>query len=169
MFRIRLRSALGAGMLALLAGCATYGGRGLVPGKATLDDVAREMGKPALRWSNPDGSQQLAYPRGPEGYATFMVLVAPDGTLKSIENVLDERHFAAVKAGNTDRDEILRMFGPPREKIDFPARNDETWEYRFRDVYTFPARFIVVFDKATWLVKETMQFSDVLGGSKEHH
>lgn len=152
--------------LLLASGCASYGGRGLVPGEARLPDVIRVMGEPAMRWSSPDGSQQLAYPHGPEGYTTFMAYMAPDGTLKRLGNVLDERHFAEVKPGKTDRDEILRMFGPPRQKLDFPSRNEETWEYRFRDVYTYPARFIVVFDKATWQVKETMQFSDVLGGGK---
>src|SRR5690242_9432179 len=109
-----------------LAGCASYNGAGLGPGPGRLDEVIRTMGEPAMRWSEPDGSQQLAYPRGPQGYSTFMVFVAPDGSVRRIENVLDERHFAAVKPDTTDRDAILRMFGPPREKLGFDRRNEET-------------------------------------------
>jgi hypothetical protein len=162
-----LRRTAGLLSAAALAACAGYGTGNLVPGTSRLDDVTRSMGPPAVQWREPDGSLRLAYPHGPEGMTTFMVSLAPDGTLRSVENVLDERHFAAVVPGKTDRDAIARMFGPPREKIGFDRSNEETWEYRFRNVYTYPARFIVVFDRATGLVKTSMQFSDTIGDGKQ--
>ena len=162
-----LQRTVGLMSAAALGACAGYGGGNLVPGSARLDDVTRSMGTPAAQWREADGSLRLAYPHGPQGTTTFMVTLGPDGTLRRIENVLDERHFAAVVPGKSDRDAIARMFGPPREKIDFDRSNEETWEYRFRDVYTYPARFIVVFDRASGLVKTSMQFSDTIGGGRQ--
>ena len=40
----------------LIAGCASYDGRGLKPGVSSLDDVTQLMGEPAMRWQEPDGS-----------------------------------------------------------------------------------------------------------------
>ncbi|SBT04719.1 conserved hypothetical protein [Candidatus Accumulibacter aalborgensis] len=51
--------------------------------------MVASMGEPAMVWKNPDGSEQLAYPRGPAGTQTFMAYVGPDGTLQRIEKVLD--------------------------------------------------------------------------------
>ena len=72
------RLALG-GMALILAGCASYSGSSLQPGVATLPEVVATMGEPAMRWTNADGSAQLAYPRGPAGTQTFMAYVGPDG------------------------------------------------------------------------------------------
>ena len=52
----------------LIAGCASHDGRGLKPGVSNLDEVIQLMGEPAMRWQEPDGSQRLAYPRGPAGF-----------------------------------------------------------------------------------------------------
>jgi hypothetical protein len=69
-------------------------------------DLARgdcDDGQPALSWQDPDGSEQLAYPRGPAGSQTFMVFIAPDGRLQRIERVLDMEHFARIEPGKSDR------------------------------------------------------------------
>jgi len=52
-----------------LCGCASYGGAGLKPGQSTLQDVLATMGEPAARWTAPDHSMQLSYPRGPSGFS----------------------------------------------------------------------------------------------------
>jgi len=96
----------------LLAACASYSGSGLKPGEARLDEVQALMGSPAMRWQDADGSIQLAYPRGPAGFETFMVKLGPNGRLQSIANVLNERTFAGIRAGMT-KDEVLRLIGPP--------------------------------------------------------
>ena len=59
----------------LLAGCASYDGRGLQPGVSSADDVMALMGTPAMQWQDADGRRQLAYPRGPEGLQTFMAFI----------------------------------------------------------------------------------------------
>ena len=65
----------------LIAACASYSGSNLKPGVSTLPEVVASMGEPAMVWKNPDGSQQLAYPRGPAGTQTFMAYVGPDEKL----------------------------------------------------------------------------------------
>ncbi len=151
--------------IALSGGCANYGG-GLVPGVAHYDDVIVAMGRPALQWRDADGAMQLAYPRGPQGYATYMVFLAPDGTLRRIENVLDEKHFAAVVPGRMDREAVLRLFGPPREKVGFDWRNEESWEWHFQDDWLEPSRFVVAFDRNTWTVTGTQQVREFTSGTK---
>jgi hypothetical protein len=65
-----------------LGACAGYGGSNLRPGDSTLSDVIASMGVPAMRWKDPDGREQLAYPRGPAATQTFMVFVGPSGRLE---------------------------------------------------------------------------------------
>ncbi len=85
--------------VALLAGCASYDGRGLIVGQSSLDEVTQVMGPPAMQWTEANGLKQLAYPRGPAGVHTYMVRVGADGKLLGIENVMDIRTFAAVREG----------------------------------------------------------------------
>src|SRR5471032_2334195 len=124
--RMKLWLALLANML--LSACASYSGSGLKPGEARLEDVQSLMGPPAMRWQEADGSIQLAYPRGPLGYHTFMVKLRPDGRLQSIVNVLDEEGFAQIHAGLT-KDRVLRVLGPPdySRTIYFKSRDELVW------------------------------------------
>lgn len=141
----------------LLAACASYSGAGLAPGAAQLADVQARMGPPAMRWQDADGSVQLAYPRGPLGLHTYMVRLRPDGRLQRIANVLDEETFARIRAGMTE-DEVLRLIGPPDHSRSayFKARDELAWEWRFREVYGNPARFVVLFDATAGRVRSTL-------------
>ena len=142
---------------ALLAACAAYDGRALVPGVARLADVERVMGAPALRWKAADGSEQLAYPRGPLGYHTFMAHIGAGGRLLRIENVLDAKGFAAIRAGMSE-DEVLRVLGPPdaaRTQY-FAARDELVWDWRYCDDWNMTARFYVLFDNGSRRVRSTM-------------
>ena len=79
----------------LMTACASYNGRGLLAGVATVRDVMAVMGEPALRWQDADGSQQLAYPRGPAGYHTYMgggpVLVYAAEAVRAYEEFTAEK------------------------------------------------------------------------------
>ena len=94
-----------------LAGCATPGSGGLTPGTSTLADVEARLGRPAKTWKNADGSQQLAFPTGPEGTQTFMVFITPDGKLQRIVGVLNEQFFGLIQPGMT-QEQVLRLLGP---------------------------------------------------------
>ena len=140
----------------LLAGCASYGGRGLKPGAARLEDVQGLMGPPAMRWQDADGSVQLAYPRGPEGYHTFMVKLATDGRLQNIANVLDGQNFARIHGGMT-KEQVLRVLGPPplRDTY-FAARDELVWGWRFCTDFGTAAHFMVLFDATSGIVRSSM-------------
>jgi hypothetical protein len=132
-------------LVLVLAACAGYDGAGLKPGVSNESDVHRSMGEPALVLANPDGSRQLAYPRGPLGLQTYMVRVGADGRVQQVQNVLDEDHFHRVQAGLT-RDDILRLIGPPSESMQFPRMQQVAWDYRFQDTWGYTAIFSVIFD-----------------------
>jgi hypothetical protein len=59
-----LRGATLAGAL-LAAGCAGFNASALQPGVSTLPQIEAALGKPAMVWTSPDGTSQLAYPFGP--------------------------------------------------------------------------------------------------------
>jgi hypothetical protein len=118
----------------LIAACTSYSGSNLKPGVSTLPEVVASMGEPAIVWKNPDGSQQLAYPRGPAGTQTFMAYVGPDGKLQRIEGVLDMAHFARIQAGMS-KEEVLRVLGPPGPlwTQTYSRSNTLAWSWLFCD------------------------------------
>lgn len=128
-------------------------------------DVLARMGEPALRWRDADGSQQLAFPRGPAGVHTYMVFLAPDGRLMRIENVLDMRHFALLQPERHTQADVLRLFGPPFPgwTAYFKARDELVWEWRFCDDWNRLARFDVLFDGTSGRVRTAYQRPDLHG------
>jgi hypothetical protein len=149
----------------LLVSCASYNGRGLKPGIDTMDSVVQLMGQPAMQWKNADGSIQLAYPRGPMGYDTYMVYIAADGILQRIENVLEAKHFARIQPG-MNQAEVLKILGPshPNWTVYFERRDELVWEWRFCDDWHEASRFDVLFDNSTGMVRSSMSIPESLKG-----
>lgn len=144
----------------LLSGCASYGGSGLVVGQSVEGDVMQRMGEPAMQWTNEDGSRLLAYPRGSGGH-TFMVQIGRDGKLGHIENVLSSAGFSRIRAG-MNMDQVLRTLGPPNPAwtVYFKARDELVWEWRYCDDWNEPARFNVLFENSTGLVRSTQSYTE---------
>ncbi len=160
------RRFLGAvGVAWVLSACASYSGYGLQPGVATAADVLAAMGTPAMSWRNADGSQQLAYPRGPAGPHTFMVFVAADGRLERIDQVLTTAYFARLQPGISSQESVLRLLGPPYAPWTeyFAARNELVWEWQFCDSWNQLARFDVLFDASSGLVRTSYQRQALIG------
>lgn len=150
----------------VLGACASYDGFGLQPGTARVEDIERVMGQPAMRWSEADGGETLAYPRGPMGYHTFFVRIDPRGNVLGRENVLDTQHFARIQAGMT-ADEVVRILGPSVAAwtVYFKARDELVWEWRYCDDWNEPARFNVLFDGTSLRVRSTLASPESLRGS----
>ncbi len=150
----------------LMAGCAGYSGSNLKPGISTLPEVVATMGEPAMVWKNPDGSEQLAFPRGPAGTQTFMAYIGPDGTLQRIDGVLNMTHFARIQAGMT-KDEVQRVIGPPFAPWTqlFERSNTLAWSWLFCDSYSLQTFFDVLFDATTGLVRTTQQNPKYVGAA----
>ena len=151
--------------VALLAACAGYSGSNLRPGESRLSDVLASMGEPAMRWNDPDGRIQLAYPRGPSGTQTFMVFIGSDGRLDHVDKVLDMQHFALIEHGRSDMNDVLRLLGPvfPQNVAYFKARDELVWSWRFCDGLNEQAFFDVLFDARTGRVRSTFQRPDYQG------
>ena len=153
-----------AAIMMLVSACASYSGRDLKPGVSRLPEVIASMGEPAMRWNDPDGRVQLAYPRGPAGTQTFMVFLGSDGRLERIEGVLDEKHFAQIENGKSDQATVLRLLGPLTLRPGyFKALDELVWEWRFCDSWTREALFGVSFDGTTGIVRTTYQRPDYSG------
>lgn len=148
-------------LMLVIGGCESYSGRGLKPGEDRLEDVLHVMGQPAMRWQNADGSSQLAYPRGPMGFHTYMVTIGSDGKLRQIENVMDENHFGRVQPGMS-KEEVLRILGPafPGWTAYFKARDELAWEWRFCNTWLEPARLDVLFDNSKATVRTTISATE---------
>jgi hypothetical protein len=142
----------------LLVSCAAYDGRGLKPDESRLEDVLRIMGNPAMQWQDPDGSRQLAYPRG---IHTFMVQIGADGKMQRIENVMHMKTFARIRPGMA-KSQVLRILGPsePSGTAYFKARDELVWEWRYCDEWNEPARFDVLFDGNKEVVRSTMSLTE---------
>ena len=115
----------------LLAGCASFDGHTLVPGKATAQEVTALMGAPALALERPNGERLLYFTRYPFGRATFVATIGPDGLLRGIDQRLNYWNIYAVQAGMR-KDEVRELLGPPREISRLPRQQREVWEYPWR-------------------------------------
>lgn len=150
-----------------LAACAGYSGHGLSPGVTSEAEVRAAMGAPAMQWELADGGRQLAYPRGPAAFHTFMVFVGADGRLQRTVNVMDEAAFARVQPEMTQA-EVLQLLGPPQPQWTayFPARDELVWEWRYCDAWGEAARFDVLFDGTRKTVRSTLRWSE---SQKSHY
>ncbi|HZZ93047.1 MAG TPA: hypothetical protein VFE23_10815 [Usitatibacter sp.] len=128
-----------------LTGCASSG-YGLRPGSSTEDDVRRSMGNPAMVFDTRDGGRELVYPRGPMGNETFIARVGQGGTLQSIDQVLNDGNFDMIEPGLTE-DDILRRLGPPRDSMAYSLSRTHSWDWKYMDMWGYPALFSVTFDE----------------------
>ena len=125
-----------AGVLLMLAGCASYDGRGLVAGSSSGAQVEALMGQPALRLPSPDGGSVLYFPRAPMGRHTFAVTLGADGVMRGIDQRLTHANIDKLMAGTTTSSQVRAIFGPPYpynvSRLPFMAR--EVWEYRWLEI-----------------------------------
>jgi hypothetical protein len=129
----------------VLAGCASYDGRGLRPGASPEAEVRALMGPPALELATPDGGKRLAYPKGPLGTQTFMIDIGRDGIFQDNRQVLSDDVFNGIRPGLT-REDILYRIGPPGETMQFDRTATTSWDYRYVDTWGYLAMFSVTFD-----------------------
>ena len=90
-----------------------------------------------------------------------MVMIDSKGVMSSLQGVLDMRHFALIRQGMT-KDEVLRILGPsqPQWTVFFERRDELVWEWRYCDAWNEPARFNVLFDNTTGLVRSTQSYTE---------
>ena len=148
------------GAILLLAGCASYDGRGLVPGKATAGDVEALMGPPAESLKVAGGDSIWYYPRAPQGTQTYAVRVSPDGVMRSIEQVLDMANLKKLVAGATTSGEVRELLGPPMRVNRFERQERDVWQYRMIG-YSSEPHFLYVQFSNDGLVREVILLKDM--------
>ena len=127
-----MRTILIAAALSMAAACASFDGRGLVPGQSSVADVEKLMGPAADKRPGPGGETLYYYPRLPWGYATYVARIAPDGRLVAIEQRLTEENIARLKPGATRAEEVRDLLGPPFEPMKQALSGNEIWTYPMR-------------------------------------
>lgn len=149
-----------AAAAALLAGCASFDGRGLVPGRSSAAEVEALMGAPAERLARPDGETALYFSRLPAGRAMFVVTLGRDGAMKSIEQRLTRQGFARIVAGSSTKQEVREILGPPGGSGRLPRQAREWWEYKFRDFPDYEYRVLWVQFSDDGVVREVLDMLD---------
>jgi hypothetical protein len=116
-------------LVLLLAGCASFDGRDLVPGQSTAKDVEALMGVPAERMKLPDGDATWYYPRQPTGRMMYAVRFSPDGVMRSREQLLTEQNIARLTRSVTTREQARAIVGPPWRVSRLERQERDVWEY----------------------------------------
>lgn len=133
---IRLRNLLVAVAASTLAGCASFDGYSLVPGKSTAAEVEATMGKPFERIPAAGGGSVWYYPRYRQ---TFAARVGADGVLLSIDPLLVEPNIRRIAPGVTTAAQAREILGPPllvarntrleRDIWEYNMQNEQQWDY----------------------------------------
>jgi hypothetical protein len=122
-------SAIALVVVVLVAACASYDGRGLVPGQSTTAQVEALMGRPAERLTNAAGETVWFYPHAPQGRDTFAVRMRPDGVVVGAEQRLTKENVARVVPGRTTTQEVREIFGPPWQITHSGLQQRDVWDY----------------------------------------
>ena len=153
--------------LFLVAGCASYDGSGLLPGKSTANDVQTQMGSPAERLTVASGDTIWYYPRAPQGVHTFAVRMSPDGVVRSVEQVLDMANLKKLVPGTTVTGEVREQFGPPMRITRFDHLQRNVWEYRMTG-YSSDPYFLYVQFSDDGVVREVVFLKDMYRDQGDH-
>jgi hypothetical protein len=143
--------------LALLAGCASFSGSSLVPGKSTRAEVEGTMGRPAEVLSRPNGDSLLYFSRLPFGRQMYVATVGSDSVLRGIEQRLTRQNIAKVAAGAQAK-EVRELLGPPFRAVRMERMQRDVWEYPWREVED--QRILWVQFSADGQVREVIEMHD---------
>jgi hypothetical protein len=154
----------------LLAGCASFDGRGLAPGKSTTKDVEALMGAPTERLKMADGDSTWYYARQPTGRMMYALRFSPDGVMRSNEQLLTELNIARLYRDTTTREQAREIVGPPWRTARFERQGREVWEYYMfnADLYEY---FLYLQFSYDGILREVMMIKDYTkepgGGGKD--
>ena len=130
-----MRSAIVAlAALLALAGCASFDGSSLEPGRSTEAEVLALMGQPSDVRPRAEGGKSLYFSRLPFGRVIYKAAIGPDGTLRGIDQTLTEANIQKLRAKVTKED-VRELIGPPYRTSREPRMPWETWEYPWLNTF----------------------------------
>ena len=146
-------------LLLVLAGCASYGGRGLTPGASSAVDVEALMGPAAEKVALPGGESVWFYPRQPYGLQTFAATISADGRLLDLEQRLTVQNVAKLLPGTATRADARALFGPPWRTSRLAISGREAWDYRMYNAVQ--AEYILTLQfSEDGVLRETLMLED---------
>ena len=149
-----LRNAvLGAMCIALLAGCAHPD---TLRAGMSRDELLARYGRPAATRQDASG-ETLIYSSAPLGQRASAAHLDRGGRVVSVEPLLNTEHFAMIKIGEWNKQDVLQHFGTPAEFTRIPRY--EVWSFRYRENETWDSLFHVMFD-AGGVVRQTQNGPD---------
>jgi outer membrane protein assembly factor BamE (lipoprotein component of BamABCDE complex) len=118
-------------MLLALAACDPQRVEKLEEGVSTEVQVRQQFGEPITITRNADGSQVFDYPRQPEGWTNYRIVIGADGRMSSLRQLLNEDNFARVKPG-MDQSQVSELLGRPGSMKRYELKQEEVWNWRFK-------------------------------------
>jgi len=144
-------------VLLLLAGCAGYDGRTLVPGQSTAAEVERLMGPAADKRAGPGGETVLWFPRLPAGRVSYAARIGADGKLVAVEQRLTPQNLARLQPGVSRESDVRDLLGPPSRVDPYPRQQRDVWTYEAQGIE--PQLMVVQLSK-DGVVREAYMFND---------
>lgn len=122
----------------------------------TRDELLSTFGQPAAERHDAAGDVWI-YSSAPLGERASAAHLDARGRVVSIEPLLDLPHFATIRVGEWNKNDVLMHFGRPAEFTG--VRGYEVWSYRYREAETWYSLFHVMFD-ASGVVRQTQNGPD---------
>jgi hypothetical protein len=104
-----------------------------VPGQSAAE-VEAVMGAPTERVKAADGDTIWFYSRQPFGRQMYAARIAPDGRLRSMEQVLTEANTVKLVPGVSTRAQVLELFGPPYQTSRIERMEREVWTWTIYNI-----------------------------------
>ena len=150
-------AACAAALLAALAGCAGYDGRGLVPGQATGAEVEKVMGPSKDKRVGADGGTVLWFPRLPAGRVSYAARIGKDDRLIAVEQRLTKEYLEQLKPGVSRESDVRDVLGPPDRMDPYPRMQRDAWTYQAQGI---EPQIIVVELSKDGVVRSASMFND---------
>ena len=119
----------------------------LEKGVSTEVEIRKQLGDPVSVTVTPHGTLKLDYPRQPEGWTDDVIQIGPGGKMSSLRQLLHADNFARVKPG-LSRDDVRKLLGRPAKMVRYDLKNEEVWDWRFKEGGQLSKMFSVTFDAA---------------------
>ena len=120
--------------LLLLAGCAGYDGRSLVPGQSSGAEVEKVMGPAADKRAGAGGETVLWFPRLPYGRVSYAARIGKDDRLIAVEQRLTRENLDQLKPGVSRENDVRDLLGPPQRIDRFPFKQVDAWTYQAQGI-----------------------------------
>jgi hypothetical protein len=151
-------------LVLLLAGCAGYDGRGLVPGQSTGAEVEKLMGPSQDKRAGPNGETVLWFPRLPSGRVSYAARIGKDDRLIAVEQRLTEANVAKLQLGVSRDSDVRDLLGPPYRVDKFPRQERDAWSYPTEGI---TPKLIIVQLSKDGVVRETYFIEDPESGARD--